>query len=211
MTKTENRSFGDHVARFLLFSTMQNPAEAYLSREMKANKPSGVRSLKDNISKSLDNKVRTLFGKKVSNNSLDSEIETAIHGAKAPQENVNFLEKMKDYNNDLKKPADIVKSALKNLYQTFMSYAKTTYGKVKEVINYGKRKIIQGPVRMTTEKFARLGQYINAALTPSWNMPTGSKMDLDTLSVQIANHISIDEEGIKQNPAYGALVYQSSD
>ena len=60
--------------------------------------------------------------------------------------------------------------------------------------DYSKLKIIEGPVRITTEKFCKVGQYIMAALCPQWNMPTLSKMDLDTLSVQISNHVVIDKK-----------------
>ena len=209
-TKVKSSNFASDITNSFLFFSMQNPTEMYLCKEIKdtAKTAKGkVKSLKDLLRK-----------KAVKGGSIDAEIEAAMMDVKIKSEDIADWLMAKEmtkssgsdaiYETKPKESSDIIKSALKNLYQTFMSYAKTTYKKIRATADHGKRKIIEGPVRMTTEKFCKVGQCIMAALIPQWNMPTLSKMDMDTLSVQIANHIVIDEEGIQQNAAYGSLRYQ---
>ena len=203
----------------LLFSSMLRPTEQYLSREI-IDKPKGAKSNLKSTTSKIINKKKDLFRKKlaVRENSIDKEIEMAIGDIKNPQQDItNQLfqkENIEDsdfavqkYEAKTNKMFDEIKNAFKNLYNTFVGYAKGTYTSIRTRT----RKIIEGPVRMTTEKFCKVGQYIMAAICPQWNMPTLSKMDFDTLSVQIANHIFIGKKGIKYNPAYSTLRYAVKD
>lgn len=213
---------------FLLFSSMLNPTELYLSKEFK-NKPKAARSKinkpKVTISKTIDNKI-SLFRKKAAaaEDSIDHEIEMAMADIRKPeQENIieellakelikNSAPEVAKYETPINKTSNEIKSALKSLYQTFVSYAKGAYTKIKSEgknIAYGSRKIIEGPVRMTLAKFIKVFEYVLAALNPQWNMPTLSKMDFDTLSPAVTNHIVIDEDSIKYDSSYGTLRYWS--
>jgi hypothetical protein len=199
---------------------MSQPTEQYLSREVR-DKPiskNTIQNLKCAISKAIGKKKGLFRKKAVKEDSLDSEIRAAIEDIKKPQQDIinQLFQKeiiedsdfaVQKYEAKANKMFDEIKNAFKNLYSTFVGYAKGTYTSIKTRT----RKIIEGPVRMTTEKFCKVGQYIMAAVSPQWNMPTLSKMDFDTLSVQIANHITIGEEGIKHNPAYGTLRYAVKD
>jgi len=196
---TQKGNFKEGVINFLLFSSMLNPAEMYLSRETKKISKSG--NLKGSITGIVTNTL-SLFRKKTKESSLDHGIEAAMNNIKdSEQENSNLLAKMLDYNSEEKKPMDVVKSALKKLYNTFVSYAKGAYTKASDSVSYTKRKIIEGPVRITTEKFCKISQYVLAALSPQWNMPMLSKMDFDTLAPAITNHI-IDEDYSKKISGY---------
>jgi len=119
------------------------------------------------------------------------------------QGNPDFLAKMVDYNSEEKKPMDMVKSALKNLYSTFVSYTKSTYSAVTSSAN----KIVEGPVKITMLKLIRVFEYVLTALNPQWNRVPGSPQDLDTLAPAITNHIITDKENLKYNSGYGALMY----
>jgi len=68
--KTEVSNFEGNVISFLLFSSMVNPAEKYLSREIKGK----VKSFKTAVSRTIDKKIG-LFAKKAPGQTLDSEIE----------------------------------------------------------------------------------------------------------------------------------------
>ena len=199
---TQKGNFKEGVINFLLFSSMLNPAEMYLSKEIKSKTQSRgkLKSLKDTISKTIDDKFGLL--RKTKESSLDHEIEAAMNNIKdSEQENSNLLAKMLDYNSEEKKPMNMIKSALKNLYSTFVSYAKGAYTKASDSVSYTKRKIIEGPVRITTEKYCKISQFVLAALSPQWNMPMLSKFDFDTLAPAITNHV-IDEDYSKKISGY---------
>ena len=199
---TQKGDFKRGVINILLFSSMLNPAEMYLSKEIKSKTQSRgkLKSLKDTISKTIDDKFGLL--RKTKESSLDHEIEAAMNNIKdSEQENSDLLAKMLDYNSEEKKPMNMIKSALKNLYNTCVSYAKGAYTKASDSISYTKRKIIEGPVRITTEKYCKISQFVLAALSPQWNMPMLSKFDFDTLAPAITNHV-IDEDYSKKMSGY---------
>ena len=50
-------------------------------------------------------------------------------------------------------------------------------------------KIVQDSVRITIYKLAKFSEYLQAKLMPQYNMPTGTPMDLDTLSSTVTNHV----------------------
>jgi hypothetical protein len=64
------------------------------------------------------------------------------------------------------------------------------------------KKVIQTAVRITTEKFCKVGQYIMAITTPQWNMSELSKFDYDTLSPVITDDTIVKE---KDDYAYSPL------
>jgi hypothetical protein len=193
-TKKKQSDFTTDVLSSLLSFSMQNPVEAYLSKEIKDVEAAENTGLKGVISRAIGIKFFGNGGK-----TIDNEIESAVDDAKDPG-NMNgmlvddgFLSKIVAENEE-KKPVDEIKSALKNMYHTFVSYAKGTYGKVSEGMGYLKKKIVEGPVRMTLSKFVKVSEYILATLNPQWNMPTLSKMDFDTLAPAVTGHIVINEE-----------------
>tara|TARA_Y100000031_G_scaffold4035_2_gene5152 strand:+ start:5124 stop:5747 length:624 start_codon:yes stop_codon:yes gene_type:complete len=203
-TKTQS-DFTTGIVSSLLFSSMLNPTEIYLSREVKVKPKTAkdnIKNLKTIVSKAIDNKLG-LF-RKVEGSSLDTEIEMAMDDIKNPsQENINASD------SEEKKPVDLVKSALNKLYHTFVSYAKSAYASVSAGIGYTKKKIIEGPVRMTLAKFIKVGEYILAALNPQWNMPTFTNKDYDTMSPAMTNHITINQEDTKYESSYAALRYRT--
>jgi len=225
MVTTKTRSdFTTRIVNSILFFSMQNPAEMYLSEEIKSKSKkanNGIRNLKVAITGSVDRKIWGLFKKTAGDSkSLDNEIEIAMGNIKDPeQENPNsilakvgnsgFLPGMVEYNSKKKTTKDAIKSALKDLYGTFVSYGKSAYGHVSASAGYAKRKIIEGPVRMTLAKFVKISEYILAALNPQWNMPTLSKKDYDTLAMAVANHVVINKEDFQYGTGYAALRYRS--
>lgn len=220
MVTTKIRSdFTTSIVNSLLFFSMQNTTEMYLSEEIKDKSKTAdgrARSFKDTIPKSIDKIIWGLFRKNTKNNkSLDNEIERAVCSMKDPeQENVNRLftkeEKsgnlleMEGYNSKKKTTTNLIKSALKDLYGTFVSYAKNTYSAVTS----SAKKIVAGPVRVTMLKLIRVFEYILTALNPQWNKVPGSPQDLDTLAPAITNHITINKENFQYETGYAALMYR---
>jgi hypothetical protein len=207
---------------FLLFSSMLNPTEMYLSKELKNKPPVRIKNLKAAILSTVNKKIG-LPRKKAVNKSLDSEIETAIEKIKNPEheniidellakeviEDINF--RVTKYETPVREASNEKKSAFKGLYQAFVSYAKGAYTKIKSTgsnLPYASKKIIEGPVRMTMSKFVKVFEYILAALNPQWNMPTGSKMDYDTLATAVINHIVINKENLQYGSGYIAFRYR---
>ena len=216
---TQKGDFKQGVINILLFSSMLNPAEIYLSKEIKSKtqSKSKLNSLKDTISKTIDNKMGLFRKKAAVEESIDKEIEIALEDTRNPaqknvideiltkEENTGFLSKIMNYNMQEKKAKDEVKSALKNLYNIFISYAKSTYTAMHSV----SKKIIQGPVKITLLKFIRVFEYILASLNPQWNKVAGSIEDLDTLAPAVSNHISINRDDFQYESGYGALRYRA--
>ena len=211
---------------FLLFSSLLNPAEMFLSKELK-NKHKSAKSkthnLKSVISKPIGAKL-DLFRKKEVNKTLETEIEVAIEDIKNPEHEdiINelltkeiaegFDPQLVKYENQVNKTSEEIKPLFKRLYQTFVSYAKGAYTKIKSASSnpaYVSRKIIEGPVRMTMAKFAKVFEYILAALNPGWNRPMGTAGDYDTLAPAETNHIVINNENLQYGSGYVAARYRS--
>ena len=204
---TQKDDFKQGVINIFLFSSMLNPAEMYLSRETK--KINRSNDLKGSITNIVTNTL-SLFRKKTIGRSLDNEIEAAIEDTKNPRlgnnllakdENTDFLSNIMKY--DSKEPVDEIKTALKNLYSTFVSYAKSAYSAAASYT----QKVVTGPVKITMLKLIRVFEYILTALNPQWNKVPGSPQDLDTLAPAITNHISTGKDSLKYNSGYGALRY----
>jgi len=221
MVTTKIRSdFTTGIINSLLFFSMQNPTEMYLSEDIQGKQKtanSRVNNLKVTLSRSIDKKIWSLFRKNTKDSgSLDNEVEMAMDNIKtAGQENINRL-LTKEENNDLlpgiagykskeKTTTNLIKSALKDLYGTFVSYTKNTYSAVTS----STQKIIQGPVKVTMLKLIRVFEYILTALNPQWNKVPGSPQDLDSLAPAITNHITINKENIQYGSWYGAFKYRT--
>jgi len=195
---TQKGDIKQGVLNFLLFSSMSNPAEMYLSKEIKISKNS---NFKDGIN-GLISKTANVFRKKeVGESSLDTEIEAAIEGTKNQEpENkqiakADFLSKIMEYNR--KEPVDEIKTALKNLYSTFVSYAKKTYAGISS-----KSKKVDGFVKLTIHKIIKVGEYIMALTTQQWNRVPGSFEDKDSFSPTMSQKDSVDEESAKYQIGY---------
>jgi len=177
---------------------MSNPAEVYLSRETKKTK-SG--NFKDGIASILSKPANVFRKKEVGSSSLDTEIEAAIEGTKNPElenktiANGDFLSKIMDYNR--KEPVDEIKTALKNLYNTFVSYAKKTYAGISS-----KSKKVDGFVKLTIHKIIKVGEYIMALTTQQWNRVPGSFEDKDSFAPTMSQKDSVDEESAKYQIGY---------
>lgn len=162
---------------FLLFSSMLNPTELYLSKEFK-NKPKAARSKinkpKVTISKTIDNKISLFRKKAAKESSLDSEIETAIEDIKNPEhKNIinelltkeiteNFDSKVIKYRTQTNKIFKEIKSAFKNLYGVFVGYVKSAYKAIEK-----KSKILNSepdPVGYMTDIFTLRLKIIRAPL-----------------------------------------------
>jgi len=161
-----------------------------------------------------------LFRKKSTKKvSIDTEVEAAIQETKVHDHENDIIElftressndsKPAKYETSVKENPSKLKTALKNMYNTFLTYAKDVYTKTSLSVDYTKRKIIEGPVRITLLKLIRVWEYINAAINPQWNMPMLSKFDLDTLAPAITNHIIINEDNFQYESGYGAIRYRS--
>jgi len=205
MATKQKGDFKGNVIGFLLFSSMLDPAgEIYLSREAEDKAKTIKRSLKSlrvNISNTLDKKIN-LFRQDKTAPSIDAEIEMAMEDIGTPQ--ASTIDELFAEEETKETPQEI-KSAFKDVYSVFVGYAKSAYS----AINYGKKKIIEGPVRITMAKFIKLFEYILAALNPQWNMPMLSKMDFDTLSPAVANHIIISKDNYQYGSGYSALRYSN--
>ena len=186
---------------FLLFSSMLKPTEMYLSKEIK-NKPTKTKAKKLNTQKAkfLDNEIEAAMQE--ANNKRQKSIIDKLLAKETTQDSdsINAIFESSENNK-----FEEVKSAFKNLYHNFIGYAKKTYA----TMSTKSKKIIEGPVRITAEKFVKVWQYILAAINPQWNMPTLSKFDYDTLSPAVTSHTTINEESFKYNPAYAVLRYRS--
>lgn len=100
-------------------------------------------------------------------------------------------------------PKFSVAGALKKLYTSFTNYGKKGYETIKTNI----KKVVDN-VKLTTHKIAKLCEYLLAKTNPQWNMPWGSKFDLDVLSSTISSGGSVNEENKKYQIGYGFLRYQ---
>jgi len=200
---TQEGNFKQEVINFLLFSSMSNPAEMYLSKEIKKTKRG---NFKDGIAGLISKTAKVLRYKEVGGNSLDTEIEAALEGIKNQEAenksitNGEFLSKIMEYNR--KEPVDEIKTALKNLYSTFVSYAKKTYASISS-----KSKKVDGFVKLTIHKIIKIGEYIMALTTQQWNRVPGSFEDKDTFSPTMSQKDSVDEESAKYQIGYQFLRY----
>ena len=203
----------------LQFSSMLNPTETYLSREFQ-DKPKTAKSKAKkllDIPKSVGKKMN-LFRKQIKKDtSLDTEIETAIEHTRheyGSRIDINKLlleeefkkssQKLFEYET-LEQDAPAEKSLFKNLYTTFVSYAKGSYTKASSTT----KKMVEGPVKITMLKLIRVFEYVMTALAPQWNRVPGSPEDLDTLAPPITNHISLSGDDLKYDLAYSTLKYRS--
>lgn len=208
MTTTKTQSdFTTNIIGSLLFSSMQNPAEMYLSKEIKSkSKTSKIKNLKGTI----DKKISDLFRKKADNKSLDNEIETAMNNMKNPEQE-NIIDKLfaeevpqvKAGKYDVNAPEEI-KSAFKSLYSTFVGYAKAAYGSIIS----GSRRV-DGFVKLTLQKILKVAEYIMCLTTPHWNKVEGSPEDMDSRALTVSQKESVSPENAKYEIGHGFIKYQT--
>jgi len=204
-TKTQS-DFTTSIISSLLFSSMQNPTERYLSRSIDDKRSNGkIRNLTDGITKTL-NKKFGLF--KNNGDSLDTEVERAVLSMKEPENIINKLfaeetPEVKTENYDVNMPAEI-KSAFKNLYSIFVGYAKSAYSKSVSGV-----KKVDGFVKITLLKLIRVGEYLMCLTTPHWNKVEGSPEDLDSRAHTISQNRSIDETNAKYESGHEFIIYQT--
>jgi len=192
--------------RVLLFSSMVDTTGMYLSNETRdiVKVSSKFKKLKISISNAIDNKL-TVKRRNSNQGSIDNEIEKAMNNEIGQeQEKGSFLAKLLDYSKRDKSPVDEIKLSLKNLYSTFVSYAKSTYSEAFS----STKKVVEGPVKITMLKLIRVYEYILTALNPQWNKVPGSPDDLDSLAPAITNHIS-DSESAKYSSSYSVIKYRT--
>jgi len=210
MTTTKIQSkFTTGIISSLLFFSMQNPAEIYLSREIKSNsKTAKIKDLKG----TLDKKISGLFRR---DRPLDNEIETAMNNMNNPEQE-SIIDKL--FAEEVPQDAEVrnakyateanasaeIKSAFKSLYSTFVGYAKASYGSIAS----GAKKI-DGFVKMTLGKFLKVGEYIMCLTTPHWNKVEGSPEDLDSRALTITHNRSIDASNAKYEIGYGSIRYRT--
>lgn len=207
MITTKRESDLSGILSTLLFSSMHDPTESYLSQDFLSEPGISKKKVLKSTLISIDKKISSLFKKKSSVKSIDNEVESALTKAKNLEPEIeNLVTKMFDYEEIEKKPVDLVKTALKNLYSTFVSYAKGTYSAVAA----STEKVIMGNVKITMLKLIRVWEYILTALNPQWNRVPGSPEDLDTLAPAITNHIHITGESAKYDSAYVAMRYRTA-
>lgn len=194
-----NKSFNAYNT---LFSSMVTSAELYLSNNSKVKRTKNkdeslLKRTKGNLAKLLKKPVEgieRLIDSNASQHEVNNE-KTIIETSKR-----NAIKDLK-YFSEPKKFS--VKEALKNLYTSFVNYGKKAHQATET-----KTKKVIGAVKISMEKFLKLGQYIMAMTTPQWNMPTGSNKDYDTLAQSVTSHISSDEESIKYTSDYSALKHR---
>mgnify|MGYP000259441176 CR=1 FL=1 len=73
-TKTQRGQVSNDIVSVLLFSSMLNPAEEYLSKEAESQSKSRFKALKDSISAVLESKLMP-SRKKAVESSLENEID----------------------------------------------------------------------------------------------------------------------------------------
>ncbi len=168
-----------------------------------------------NLFDKIDKKITNLR-KKAKQDSLDARVRKIIASAmpqnkkgissRVTREAEKCIAASLDYSKASKKPQHIESSKLyiKGFYKYASYYTKISYSGA----GITARKVIEGPVRITMEKFIKLWQYLLAALNPQWNMPTLSKFDYDTLAPSVSNHTIIDKENLKYESGYEALKYR---
>lgn len=204
---TKKGDFKEGVISFLLFSSMSNSAEMYLSKEIKKTR-SG--NFKKGIA-GLLSKTSNGFLKNTAGNSIDTQIEAAIEDSKNPglennlfskDEHTDFLSKIMEYN--VKEPVDEIKTALKNLYSTFVSYAKKTYASIAT-----KSKKVDGFVKLTIYKIIKIGEYIMALTTQQWNRVPGSFEDKDSFAPTMSQKASVDDENAKYSEGHQFWAYRA--
>ena len=207
MTTTKTQSnFTTNIISSLLFSSMQNPAEMYLSREIKSKPQTAIKNLKGTI----DKKISDLFRKKADNKSLDNEIETAMNNMKNPEQE-NIIDKLfaeevlqvKAGKYNVNAPEEI-KSAFKSLYSTFVGYAKAAYGSIVS----GSRRV-DGFVKLTLQKILKVAEYIMCLTTPHWNKVEGSPEDMDSRALTVSQKESVSSENATYEIGYGFIRYQA--
>ncbi len=192
----KDKSFNAYNA---LFSSMLTSAEFYLSNGFKSkNKASGLlKKTKDNIVKLLKKPAEGIE-RLLDSNSSQQEInnkDTIIETSKR-----NAIKALKYFSEPKKFP---VKKALKNLYMSFVGYAKNGY----KVIETNTKKV-GNTVKLTIHKILKLGEYVMAVTTPQWNMPLMTFKDLDYFSPEMTANSPTDKESAKYNSAYSALKYR---
>ena len=127
----------------LLFSSMLNPAELYLSRESKNKEKSTKNQIKNSNSKISKNFDKELASTSLRDRTIDSEIEDAIEQIISPEtdniaevsskteKNEHFAPNIISYATQVKNFFTEIKSAFKSLYWAVVNYAKSSY-KTKE-------------------------------------------------------------------------------
>tara|TARA_Y100000310_G_scaffold47186_1_gene43807 strand:+ start:33996 stop:34577 length:582 start_codon:yes stop_codon:yes gene_type:complete len=181
---------------------MLNPAEMYLSREVKGKAKavkSKVKNFKVSVSKTIDKKVSIFRKKTAKESSLDSEIEGAIMDAKdQKQENIAEL-LAKEEPQAPNAPADyssqtttVGKSSFAKLYTAFVSYAKATYDAISST---GKK--VDGFVKLTLQKILKVSEYVMCLCSPHWNKVEGSPEDMDSRAYAVSQKESVSSENAK--------------
>ncbi len=218
LQKHPNNTFGAgnsnvHSINFLysqLFSLMRSGSEIYLSNNSISDKKCPETKIKSkNLLKKTRNSLLKLLPK-----AKNDGIEELIAGLK---ENINEKKGLADIEEQIaisnlkevnySKPAQAEKfsvtKALKKLYTTFVNYGKKGY----EAVKINANKVVDN-VKITVHKLAKLCEYLLAKTNPQWNMPWGSKFDLDVLSSTMSPDGSVTEENKQYQVGYGYLRYR---
>lgn len=185
-----------------LFSSMLTSAEFYLSNNSKVKRTKNkdgslLKRTKGNLVKLLKKPVEGIERLLDSNASLHeiNNGRTIIETSKR-----NAVKDLK-YFSEPKKFS--VKKALKNLYMSFVGYAKKGY----EATESNSKKAMD-TVKLTMAKILKLGEYIMAKACPQWNMPWGSKFDYDALAQSVSPQGAVSEELKKYQIGYNYLRYR---
>jgi len=192
--KTEVSNFEGNVISLLLFSSMANPAETYLSREIKDK----VKNFKTSLSRTIDNKIS--FSKRAPRQTLDSEIEGAIMDIKEqkPESIAELLaeEETKDPGAGpafyTTQPTSVERSSFAKLYTAFVSYTKAVYTSISSA-----SKKVDGFVKLTLQKILKVHEYIMCLCSPHWNKVEGSPEDMDSRAHTISQKESVSQENTK--------------
>ncbi|MCH8067505.1 MAG: hypothetical protein IIC69_02885 [Nanoarchaeota archaeon] len=207
-TKTQGK-FTTGIISSLLFFSMQNPAEIYLSGEIKSNsKTAEIKDLKG----TLDKKISGLFRR---DRSLDNEIETAMNNMNNPEQE-SIIDKL--FAEEVPQDAEVrnakyateanafaeIKSSFKSLYSTFVGYAKATYGSI-----VSRSRKIDGFVKLTLQKILKVAEYVMCLCSPHWNKVEGSPEDMDSRAYAVSQKESISSDNAKYENGYGFIRYQT--
>ena len=213
MTTTKTQSnFTTGIICSLLFSSMQNPAEMYLSREIKS-KPTTAKI--KNLKGTIDKKIFGLFRKKTDSKSLDNEIETVMNNIKNPEQE-SIIDKL--FAEEVPQDAEVrnakyateanasaeIKSAVKSLYSTFVGYAKASYGSIVS----GSRRV-DGFVKLTLQKILKVAEYVMCLCSPHWNKVEGSPEDMDSRAYAVSQKESVSSENAKYEHGYVFIKYRT--
>lgn len=183
---------------------MLNPAEAYLSKEIKTRSGKG-NNLRTRFPDVFDKKIGMPGGNVAGESSIDMEIELAMEGAANPKmENVDSLSAVMKHSSKETKLPNEIKSALKNLYTSFTGYAKKAYDSARS-----KSKKFNGFVKLTLYKVIRVFEYILTLTTPQWNRVMGSPEDLDTHAMNLCQKDSVEGENFEYQADFQFLKYRA--